>query len=84
MGDSIFCGLLANYLAERLYDAPQAGLSYCYWPGEVGAVTLVSGFSDHGLDLLLRKVLLAARNLRIDNDRLTIARYQVRLLTNLR
>lgn len=65
----LFTYLLSDYLTEYAYDAELAGLDYVVKGDDVaGFVVKVAGYNDK-LHVLLEKVLLAMRDLKIDDVR---------------
>jgi insulysin len=67
----LYAALVADALNEYSYDADLAGLSYLFEVSSLGFFVAITGYNDK-LHVLLRDVLVKARDLEVRADRLDV------------
>ena len=67
----LYASLVADALIEYSYDADLAGLTYSFEVSSLGFFVTITGYNDK-LHVLLRDVLVKARDLEVRADRLDV------------
>ena len=73
----LFADLVGDSLTEFSYDADLAGLSYNYASHSFGTYLVVGGYNDK-LPVLLRHIFEKIKGLKVEQDRLSVMKEQVR------
>src|SRR6266403_2461382 len=69
--DRLYAVLVTDALNEYSYDADLAGLTYLFEASSLGFFVTITGYNDK-LHVLLRDVLVKARDLEVRADRLSV------------
>ena len=73
---SLFSDLVNDSLTEYTYDADLAGLAYNFGAQSLGVSIFLNGYNDKLPDLT-RRIIGAARNLHVRQDRLEVMKEKV-------
>lgn len=78
---SLFADLVTDSLTEFAYDADLAGLSYNFGAHSLGMYVTLSGYNDK-LHVLAKDVLERAKALKVNPERLSVMKDQVRIIAD--